>query len=54
MTMTPTGNLDDDARLQWYVCGLRLVARWLCVHSRRSCSIAVVEGVCIGFLLVSC
>jgi hypothetical protein len=27
MTMTPAGNLDDDARYQRCVCGLRLVAR---------------------------
>jgi hypothetical protein len=27
MTMTPAGNLDDDAHLQRCVCGLRLVAR---------------------------
>jgi hypothetical protein len=27
MTMTPSGNLYDDARLQWCLCGLRLVAR---------------------------
>jgi hypothetical protein len=27
MTMTPANNLDDDACLQWCVCGLCLVAR---------------------------
>jgi hypothetical protein len=27
MTMTPADNLGDDARLQWCVCGLCLVAK---------------------------
>jgi hypothetical protein len=27
MTMTPVNNLDDDPRLHWCVCSLRLVAR---------------------------
>jgi hypothetical protein len=54
MTMTPADNLDDDACLLRCVCGLCVVARWLCVPSRRSCSMTVVEGVCIGFWQVFC
>jgi hypothetical protein len=47
MTMTPAGNLDDDSRLQQCVCG------WLCAPSRLSCSMTVVEGLCIDFWPIS-
>jgi hypothetical protein len=47
MTMTPAGNLGDDACLHRGVCGLCLVAKWLCVPSRRSCSMMVVKFVSV-------
>ena len=47
--MTLVGNLDDDSRL-WCVCAVcAWQPGWLCVPSRRSCSMTVVEGVVTVF-----
>jgi hypothetical protein len=53
MTMTSADNLDDDARLQWCVCGLCLVARVVVCALATVVLHDVVEGVCIGFWPVS-